>query len=101
MSTVVKVLEGATPKEHILDFSFFMPTGQAKSREDLVMDSAPQEASIFTVLEPLEKTNRQLLIEWYQAQNVGIKLQDKIHSRNLINAIASGTATHFLYPVVY
>ncbi|KAK2984952.1 hypothetical protein RJ640_013378 [Escallonia rubra] len=47
MSTVVKGLEGATTKEHILDFSFFMPTTQAKSREDLVMDSASQEASIF------------------------------------------------------
>ncbi|KAK2993361.1 hypothetical protein RJ640_007628 [Escallonia rubra] len=48
MSTVVKFLEGATPKEHILDFSFFMPTTQAKSREDLVTYSAPQEASILS-----------------------------------------------------
>ncbi|KAK2979760.1 hypothetical protein RJ640_013400 [Escallonia rubra] len=48
MSTVVKVLDGATPKEHTLYFSLFMPTIQAKSREDLVMDSAPQEASILS-----------------------------------------------------
>ncbi|KAK2984949.1 hypothetical protein RJ640_013375 [Escallonia rubra] len=47
MLTVVKVLEGATPTEHILDFSFFMPPTQANSTEDLAMDSAPQEASIF------------------------------------------------------
>ncbi|KAK2984953.1 hypothetical protein RJ640_013379 [Escallonia rubra] len=46
--TVVKVLEGATPTEHILDFSFFMPLTQANSTEDLVIDSAPQEASILS-----------------------------------------------------
>ncbi|KAK2973861.1 hypothetical protein RJ640_011838 [Escallonia rubra] len=48
MSTVVKFLEGATPKEHILDFSFFIPPTQANSTEDLVMDSTSQEASILS-----------------------------------------------------
>ncbi|KAK2988340.1 hypothetical protein RJ640_000327 [Escallonia rubra] len=48
MSTVVKVLEGTTQKEHILDFSFFIPPTQANSTEDLVTDSTSQEASILS-----------------------------------------------------